>query len=512
MTIITGNILLDVLGVITALLAVILAYFKWTYTYWERKNAPYLEPSIPFGNFSNPLKTKESLSDTMKRLYDTARSKGYKFCGMYSIAKPTGLIVDLDLAKHVMTKDFNHFVDRSAYINNKDDPLGGHLFSIGGTKWRNLRIKVTPTFTSGKLKSMFQTLADCGVVLENYFQETLEKKEAVDIKDVFGRFTTDIIGSCAFGLECNTFKEPNSPFRVYGTKFFTATKFKRLQFVIASNFPSIGRFLKVRQVDKDITDFFMKVVGDTVTYREKNNYRRNDVLQLLIDLKNNAESREDGFKGDGKSLTMEELAAQCFVFFIAGFETSSTTATFVLYELATHQDIQDKVREEIRTVLAKHDNKITYDSLNELTYMKQVIDEALRKYPPLPFVTRLCVEDYKVPGEAFTIEKGTRVFIPIVGYHYDKEYYDNPTKFDPDRFSEENKKNRHTYAHIPFGEGPRVCIGERFGIMQTKIGLTSILKNFRVTLNKETQVPLKLSFRSFITTAEGGVWLNIEKA
>nr|WCC58068.1 cytochrome P450 [Pharsalia antennata] len=508
MAISSGSLILDVLGVITALLAVIYAYFKWSFQYWSKKNVPFLEPSFPFGSFPNPFNSNRSISEIIRDMYDTARAKGWKLCGVYDTARPAVLVVDLELAKHVMTKDFNHFVDRGAYVNGKDDPLGSHLFAIGGKKWRNLRVKVTPTFTSGKLKSMFQTLTDCGVILEQFFQETLQKEEAVDIKDVFGRFTTDIIGSCAFGLECNSFIEPNSPFRKYGQKFFTATKFRIVQFAIASNFPGLARLLGIRAVDKDITDFFMKVVRDTVTYREKNNIRRNDVLQLLIDIKNNKEGREDGFKGDGKTLTMDELAAQCFVFFLAGFETSSTTATFVLYELATHQ----KVREEIRTVLAKHDNKITYDSLSELTYMRQVIDEALRKYPPLSVVTRVCIEDYKVPGEDVVVEKGTMMFIPIAGYHYDKEYYDNPTRFDPERFSEENKKTRHPYAHIPFGEGPRVCIGERFGIMQTKVGLTSILRNFRVTLNKETQTPLKLSSTAFITTAEGGVWLNIEKA
>ncbi|KAJ8944235.1 hypothetical protein NQ314_009512 [Rhamnusium bicolor] len=173
--------------------------------------------------------------------------------------------------------------------------------------------------------------------------------------------------------------------------------------------------------------------------------------------------------GDGRTLTIEEIAAQSFVFFIAGFETSSTTMTFALYELATHQDLQEKVRNEIKTVLAKHDNQITYDSLSELKYMKQVIDgnifpfsETLRKYPAVPLITRECVEDYKVPGEDVIIEKGTRVFLPIVGIHYDEEYYKNPEVFDPERFNEENKQHLPHYAHLPFGEGPRICIGKYF--------------------------------------------------
>lgn len=85
--------------------------------------------------------------------------------------------------------------------------------------------------------------------------------------------------------------------------------------------------------------------------------------------------------------------------------------------------------------------------------------ETLRKYPPLPFITRECVQDYTVPNTAVKLEKGEAVLIPIKNIHYDETIYENPTEFDPDRFSPENKHERHQYAHIPFGEGPRVCIG-----------------------------------------------------
>ncbi|KAG5863356.1 hypothetical protein JTB14_030298 [Gonioctena quinquepunctata] len=208
---------------------------------------------------------------------------------------------------------------------------------------------------------------------------------------------------------------------------------------------------------------------------------------------------------------MNEIVAQCFVFFVAGFETSSTTMTFALYELATHSDIQEKVREEIKTVLEKHNDQITYDTLNELNYLGQVIDETLRMYPPLPVITRRCVEDYKLPDSDIIIEKNTRVFIAINGIHYDPEYYDSPEIFNPDRFSEENKHKRNPYTHLPFGEGPRICMGIRFGMMQTKVGLTSILKNFRVKLSSKTKVPLKMSPRNFIPTTDGGMWLCFEK-
>jgi cytochrome P450 family 6 len=252
-------------------------------------------------------------------------------------------------------------------------------------------------------------------------------------------------------------------------------------------------------------------VKDTVSYRENNNYTRKDFLPLLIDLKNNKLAENEGYKHDGNTLSIDEIAAQCFVFFIAGFETSSTTMTFAMYELSKHQELQDKVRDEVNAVLAKHGGKISYEAIQDMKYMDQVINEALRKYPPLPLLTRQCVLDYKIPGEDLIIEKGTSIIISILGIHYDKEYYPDPEKFDPERFTEENKKSRHHFAHIPFGEGPRVCIGMRFGLMQSKVGIASLLKQYKFTVSKKTMEPLKFKPRSLTPAAEGEIWLDAEK-
>ncbi|RZB40991.1 p450 domain containing protein, partial [Asbolus verrucosus] len=140
-----------------------------------------------------------------------------------------------------------------------------------------------------------------------------------------------------------------------------------------------------------------------------------------------------------------------------------------------------------------------------------VITETLRKYPPVSFLTRRCVKDYKVPGEDVTVEKGTRVVIPVLGIHYDKEYYPDPEKFDPERFNEEKKSSRHSYAHIPFGEGPRICIGMRFGLMQSKVGLTALLRQYKFTVNNKTKEPLKMKVNSFVLAAEGEIWLDAYK-
>jgi cytochrome P450 family 6 len=456
---ITESLCNDLIGISIAILAALVAYYKWTYQYWRRRNFPYLEPRIPFGNIISPFGQKESNGIDLKRQYDTMKSKGWKHGGLYNMLKPTYLVLDLDYIKNIMIKDFQYFTDRGLYYNEKDDPLSAHLFAIGGQKWRNLRTKLTPTFTSGKMKMMFQTLVDCEPNLLQKIENDRVAKVPTDIKEALGCFTTDIIGSCAFGLDFNTFAEENSPFREYGRKVFTFNTSRLLKLFLASTFPKTAHALGIALTQKDISKFFSKVVKDTVSYREKNNYTRKDFLQLLIDLKNNKLAEDEGYKHDGNTLSIDEIAAQCFVFFIAGFETSSTTMTFAMYELSKHQELQDKVRDEVNTVLAKHEGKITYEAIQEMKYMDQVINETLRRYPPLPLITRMCVRDYKIPGEDLIIEKDTTIIISVLGIHHDKEYYPDPEKFDPERFTEENKNSRHHFAHIPFGEGPRVCIG-----------------------------------------------------
>ncbi|XP_023311318.1 probable cytochrome P450 6a20 [Anoplophora glabripennis] len=219
----------------------------------------------------------------------------------------------------------------------------------------------------------------------------------------------------------------------------------------------------MRQISVDVSEFFTGVVKDTVSYREKNHVVRKDFMQLLMEIRDKNEGKENGHHGDGNTLTMDEMVAQSFVFFIAGFETSSTTMTFALFELAVHQDIQEKLRDEINEVLAKHEGKLTYDSLSDMKYLEQVINEALRIHSPARFLQKLCVSDYKVDGEDLVIEKGTTLYIPVLGLHYDEEYWENPKEFDPERFSEEKKKNMNQFTHLPFGQGPRMCIVLRVG-------------------------------------------------
>ncbi|XP_045460600.1 probable cytochrome P450 6a14 [Harmonia axyridis] len=499
------------------LLTGVFLLYKWVnykMNYWKRRGLLVPDTSSTKTLFQI-LFAKNSFADRVLILYRDLKSKGVQHGGAYITLVPLYVAMDLNIIKSIMQVDFQHFVDRGVFMDEKNDPISAHLFSLTGSKWKILRNKLSPTFTSGKMKMMFGTLVDCTKGLHKLMDKTNGKE--VDIKDVLGRFTTDIIGSCAFGIECNSLEDPKSIFRQKGREFFDADLKQNMKNFSSLFVPQIMRAFKITLIPRDISSFFINLVKDTVEYREKNNVIRKDFMQLLIQLKNEGKLVDDEkmeaekINEDENRITMDEIAAQAFVFFQAGFETSSTTMTFCLYELARNKDIQEKLRKEIIQTLDRHGGKITYENVHEMVYLDQVINETLRKYPPLPNLNRVCTKEYKVPGTDLVLEKGMQVIIPVFGIHRDPEYYPDPDKFDPERFTEENKRNRHQFSFLPFGEGPRICIGLRFGLMQTKVGLIALLSKYEFSVNKKTIEPLQFKGTSFIMTTKGDIWLDFKK-
>ena len=135
--------------------------------------------------------------------------------------------------------------------------------------------------------------------------------------------------------------------------------------------------------------------------------------------------------------------------------------TFSTYELALNQDIQDRLRTEIQEVLDKYNGEVTYDAIKEMKYLDMVFKETLRKYPALDNQNRKSTHDFKIPNSKLVIPAGTNIIIPVDGLHNDERFFENPKKFDPERFTDDNIKKRPSFVYIPFSEGGRMCIGYR---------------------------------------------------
>ncbi|XP_060525154.1 probable cytochrome P450 6a13 [Cylas formicarius] len=491
-------------------------YVKWLYSYWTRKGVFQLEPKFLMGNLSEVFTYKKSWGLVVADIYKEFKRRNVKHGGFYIILNAVYMPLDPNVIRNILLKDFNHFMNHGSYVNEEADPLTGHLFNLEDDKWRTLRTKLTPTFTSGKMKMMFQTFVICTKRLEEAINNRVARKEPTDLKEILASFTTDIIGNCAFGIECNSLRDPECDFRQYGRKIAERTLQETVTFILYQMLPRvIVDILGLKTTSSEVEKFFLGVVKETVDYREKNNVFRKDFMHLLLQLKNQGVVTDDetitrGENRGQSTLTFNELAAQCFVFFLAGYETSSTAMSFALFELALNPSVQDKLRKEINDVLERHNGQFTYEAVMEMSYLDKVILETLRKYPALPVIIRACNKTYKIPGTDFEIEKGTLVNIPIVGVHMDEEYYPEPEKFDPERFSEENKSKRPNFTYLPFGEGPRMCIGMRFGLLQSKVGLATIIRRFKIALNDKTITPIQMDPSVFFLSAKGKLWFDVK--
>lgn len=208
---------------------------------------------------------------------------------------------------------------------------------------------------------------------------------------------------------------------------------------------------------------------------------RPDMINLLMEARKGVLQASDTGKADAnegfatveesiishkpvnRTWTEEELVAQCFAFFVAGFDTSSILMCFCAHELMENRLVQEKLIEEIDGVRRELGNEpLTYDAIQKMKYLDMVVSETLRKWPPGVATDRICNKPYIIrgkDGERYKLEPGDKISIPIVGLHYDPDNFPNPDKFDPERFSEGNRSHIRPFTYLPFGVGPRNCIG-----------------------------------------------------
>ncbi|XP_047000616.1 probable cytochrome P450 6a14 [Schistocerca americana] len=496
--------MLQLLAALVAACAAVALYAYYCWSYWPRRGIPYIPGApFPFGHAWRAMLFQRYFGDICCDLY-SAVPPSEPMVGIYMFTQPGIVVKDPELIKSMLVKDFQHFHDRGLYVNEDVDPLTGHLVFMAGERWRLLRNRLTPTFTSGKMKMMFPTLEKCA-------RELVEVMGAgsrdVEFFDLLARYGTDVIASCAFGLETHSLQNPDQEFRKWARRLFVPTPARGLIGTFCNIFPSIANTFRIHTISPDVDEYFTTLVKDAIEYRDSHGVSRADFLQLLMNLRDDQSTDKTPGSKDIK-LTLGQLTAQCAVFLLAGFETSSTTMSLALHELAFHQDIQKKLQQEIDEALQKSGGQLTYDNVMNMPYLDKVVSETLRKYPPLPMLNRAVTQEYTVPDRQWVLEKGTMVLIPVMAVHNDPQHYPDPQRFDPERFSEEEKSKRHPFAYLPFGDGPRVCIGMRFGLMQTKMGLASLLSHYSVEPCDRTVRKLEWTKRSLLLNPVSGIWLR----
>ncbi|XP_063914079.1 cytochrome P450 6a22-like [Zophobas morio] len=475
------------------------AYYRYCFNYWRKRGVPSHPPDFPTGNITEAVLGKENLFNSVENFYHHFKKKGYRHAGLYFFNGPVYLPIDTDIVKAILTTDFEYFVDRGSFIDETEFPLSGHLFSITGMKWKNLRNKLLPTFSTAKLKSMYEIFQKNTESFMECVEQVANKGTDLNIKYAATNFTADIISSTALGIEAGTLKNPDNEISKITFRMFNPPLWLYLKLVLLDGFQNPGNIIKVTHCDRKVEDFFKHLVSKIMNHRENSQLIRKDFMSLLLEIK----------KKEG--LSFEEILSQTFLFFLAGFETSSQTIAFAIHALAHQPDLQDKLRDEIFKNMGKDFRKYSYEEVLKLPYLDKVFNETLRLYPVLGFLNRICVKPYKVPGTDVTIEKDTPVLISTLGLQRDPDYYPDPLKFDPERFDESG--STVPFSFLPFGEGPRICIGKRYGILQAKLGIVALISQFKFSPSPQTPpfVEFDKLSTSLAMTPSKGVTVKVEK-
>jgi len=300
----------------------------------------------------------------------------------------------------------------------------------------------------------------------------------------------DIIAKCAFAANIDCQHNPDDLFFKYAQRANTIT-LKDWNIIFLILFPwtisKLHDLFGIVIIRKDIEEFFWKNVTKIIEERKRKPMTdKPDFLQLLIN------ASQDGHKveavhdteishnvgaGKGNPLTEHEIVSQCFLFLIAGYETTAVTMTNTAYLLALFPEVQEKCYQEVLDTVGHE--KVTYGhTQNKLPYLDAVIAEALRLFPPAVRFDRQCKEEYELsPG--VVIPKGAIISVPVYVIHHDEEHWPEPEKFDPDRFSPEEKAKRNPFTYLPFGYGPRNCVGMRFAQMEMKMILANAISKYK---------------------------------
>ncbi|KAK2586912.1 hypothetical protein KPH14_009845 [Odynerus spinipes] len=491
---------IESLSVTVVLVAIAVIFFriyaKYKLNYWKRRGVESLPADLIFGNFKDAVLFRSAPGWHLGQLYKQARQDA-PYVGFYIFHKPCLLLRDPEIIKQIMIRDFENFSDRHFAGSNQKDSIGmKNLFGLKNPAWKYLRSKITPTLTRGKLRQMFPLMTEVGNPMMGFLKSQPADKNdirVVDAQELSYKYTTDLIASVALGTKMDSFNYPNAEFSAAVTEFFHG--FKRMVALVTVFFmPELVELLGSRMLFN--SSFVRKVFWDAMENREKSGQKRGDFIDSLVQLKHGEQNPDYKFEGDN-------LLYQSGTFF-SGFESSSTCGSFTLMELANNMECQERARQDINKAIDKHG--WTYEAFNEMKYLDQAIAEGLRLHPPVSTIDRYTRQNYQIPGTDIILEKGTPIYISLYGLQEDPKYFDEPEVYNPDRFAEGVPVPD---AYIPFGTGPRMCVGMKVGQLHAKVVLAFLLRDYVIW--QEEKDKSVLDPRSTFTAAANGINLHFKK-
>uniref|UniRef100_A0A1B0CGS0 Cytochrome n=1 Tax=Lutzomyia longipalpis TaxID=7200 RepID=A0A1B0CGS0_LUTLO len=338
------------LTLVSGIVIAIYVYFTWHFDHWAKKGIPGPNARFFFGNFPSNVTQSRNMVYDADDIYQLYRGK-FNFVGFYHMRAPGLMALNPETFRNFHDNEFADMGDKEV-----DKMFSRNPFMLQGDEWKEKRAEITPAFTPARIKTMFPVIEDVCQRMNTYVQAN--NKDAIEVREMCAKYATDVVSSCIFGLDAESFTTEKPLIREMGIKLMNPTFTAILYFILIEILPFMRHIIRMPFVPKEVETFFVNLMRDAILLRKKNKIERVDFLHYLLELQ------------ERKGLKDIDMVAHAVTFFLDGFETSSVAMSYALYELAKNPDCQDKLRSEIRETERLH-GKITFEHLLEMPYLEQ---------------------------------------------------------------------------------------------------------------------------------------------
>lgn len=388
----------------------------------------------------------------------------------HMLLKKIFFISNPEIIKHILQTNQKNYRKSPAYDQLKL-ALGNGLVTSEGDFWKKQRRLAQPAFHKKKLETLFNSMVG---VCENYISKlkiNCQEQERRNISLEMMTVTADIVLKCLFSSD-----NENDQQELYRTM---SSSQEYIMHCIHKPLSIPWSFIngRRRKFFKDLK-VFDDVIQEMVEERRKSKELPMDLLTMLLEAKD---------EETGEGMSDRQLRDEAITIFAAGHETSANALSWTLYLLTQHPSILERLRAEVDRVLGNRSP--SFGDVRALQYTLQVIEEGMRLYPPAWVVGREAIDDDEIKGQK--VPRKSIIFMGVYALHRHPDLWENPNDFNPDRFSPEKVKERSRWNYLPFGAGPRMCIGNNFALMEMQLVLALLVRHFDFSIIKEHKVEMQ---------------------
>jgi cytochrome P450 len=420
---------------------------------------------------------------------DNLAKYGDTYCFSLRYNKTNILTVNPEIIQHVLRKNAQNYEKPVAHTDALGEFIGKGLLIATGEYHTRQRRMIQPSFHRKKLSKLVETLdLEIDRFFENLDRQVVDNQK-VELNETFRQMTFRLMAKSIFG------KSMDLPVIEKFFKNFTTLQDFLNQLV---RMPSLLKWYNFTGKTKEysrLSDENNALIKNAIQSRRKEGGEHDDILDMLIN---------SVYEDTKTGMSDQTLQEESLVLFVAGHETASNILSWIFYLLQQNPIAISKIQLEYQAICG--DGKPTFDDLMRMEYLMRVIFEALRIYPPSWITDRIAKEDDEIEG--FFIPKGARVIPFIYGLHHSEKLWNNPEVFDPERFTKAQIKERHKFAHMPFGAGPRMCIGRNFALLEMQMVVLKMLERYNFDLVKGQKIEL---LPAITLKPRNGIWMNLKK-